>query len=151
MIYFILENFIHFKIYRVGEIEVKLKRILIYLPMISLEKSNLKINKRCIKLPYVVTFTWYPPSLSNTVAQRYLETIQKYPIISSIKRIIPAAIASTKEGIEGFVVDEVKREDVGEALDYGAKFLVEFHDIEGFRYHIRTFSTLNEAMEYIGK
>ena len=40
---------------------------------------------------------------------------------------------------------------MGEALDYGAKFLVEFRDIEGFRYQIRTFSTVTEAMAYIGK
>ena len=102
-------------------------------------------------MPYVVTFSWYPPSVSDTVAQRYLETLQKYPLISSIKRVVPAAVTSTKEGIEVFIVDEVKREDVGEVLDYAAKFLVEFRDIEGFRYHIRNFSTLSEAMEYIGK
>jgi len=119
--------------------------------MVSLEKSNLKIKKRCVKMPYVISFTWYPPSVSNTVAQRYLETLQKYPIISSIKRIVPAAVSSTKEGIEVFVVDEVKREDLGDAVDYGSKFLVEFRDIEGFRYQIRTFSTVTEAMKYIGK
>ena len=119
--------------------------------MISLKKSNLKIKKRCKKLPYVVSFTWYPPSASDIVAKRYLETLQKYPVISSIKRLVPAAVAATKEGIEAFVVDEVKREDMGEALDYGAKFLVEFQDIEGFRYQIRTFSTVTEAMAYIGK
>ncbi len=102
-------------------------------------------------MPYVVAFSWYPPSASDIVAKRYLETLQKYPVISSIKRLVPAAVAATKEGIEVFVVDEVKREDMGEALDYAAKFLVEFRDIEGFRYHIRTFSTVTEAMAYIGK
>ncbi|MFX1303584.1 MAG: hypothetical protein ACFFBV_12730 [Promethearchaeota archaeon] len=102
-------------------------------------------------MPYVVAFIWYPPSVSDKVAQKYLETLQKYPVISSIKRVVPAAVAATKEGIEVFVVDEVKREDMGEALDYGARFLVEFQDIEGLRYQIRTFSTLTEAMAYIGR
>ena len=102
-------------------------------------------------MPYVISYTWYPPSLADTVAQRYLETLQKLPIISSVKRIVPAAVASTKEGLEVFVVDEVKRENLGEAIDYMSKFLVAFRDIEGFRYHVRTFSTLNEAMAYIGK
>lgn len=119
--------------------------------MISLEKSNLKIKKRRIKIPYIVTFTQYPPSLANKVAQRYLETLQKYPLISSIKRIVPAAVSSTKEGLEVFLVDEVKREAVGEALDYISKFLVAFFDIEDFRYQIRVYNTLNEAMAYIGK
>ncbi len=130
---------------------IKLKRILKYLLMISFKKSNLKIIKRCKKLPYVVSFSWYPPSASDIVAKRYLETLQKYPVISSIKRLVPAAVTATKEGIEAFIVDEAKREDMGEALDYAARFLVEFRDIEGFRYQIRTFSTITEAMEYIGK
>lgn len=89
--------------------------------------------------------------MANEVAQRYLETLQKYPLISSIKRVIPAAVSSTKEGLEVFLVDEVKRENVGEAMDYAAKFLVEFFDIEDFRYQIRVYNTLNEAMAYIGK
>ncbi len=119
--------------------------------MVSFEKSNLKIKKRRIKIPYIVSFTWYPPSLANAITQRYLETLQKYPIISSIKRIVPAAVSSTKEGLEVFLVDEVKREAVGEALDYISKFLVAFFDIEDFRYQIRVYNTLNEAMAYIGK
>jgi len=101
-------------------------------------------------MPYVVSFAWYPPSQSNKVAQRYLGTLQKYPVISSIKRIVPVAVSSTKEGIEVMVVDDVKREDIGEAIDYNSQFLVEFRDIEGFRYHVRTFSTVGEAMGYIG-
>lgn len=101
-------------------------------------------------MPYVISFTWFPPSLSNTVAQRYLETLQKYPLISSINRVIPGAIASTKEGIEVMIIDEVKGEDLGEVLEYSTKFLVEFRNIEGLRYHIRVFNTLNEAMGYIG-
>jgi hypothetical protein len=48
------------------------------------------------------------------------------------------------------VVDEVKRDNQGEAIDYLSKFLVEFRDIEGFRYKIHSWSTLNEAMAYIG-
>ena len=55
-----------------------------------------------------MSFTWYPPSASDIVAKRYLETLQKYPVISSIKHLVPAAVTATKEGIEAFVVDEVK-------------------------------------------
>lgn len=71
-------------------------------------------------------------SQANTVGQRYLETLQKYHVISCIKRIVTAAVSSTQEGLEVMVVDEVKWEDVGEALEYASKFLVEFRDIEGF-------------------
>ncbi|MGB5911794.1 MAG: hypothetical protein WBH31_11420 [Promethearchaeia archaeon] len=64
---------------------------------------------------------------------------------------MPAAVSTTKGGIEVFIVDEVKRADVGEVIDYLVKLLVEFRNIEGFRYQIRTLSTLKEAMAYIGK
>jgi hypothetical protein len=101
-------------------------------------------------MPYLISFAWYPLSQTNTVAQKYLEMFQKLPVISCIKRIVPAANAATKEGIEVMVVDEVKQEDVGEALDYLSRFLIEFRDIEGFNFHIRTFSTLTEGMAYIG-
>jgi len=102
-------------------------------------------------MPYIISFLWFPPHLSNATAQRYLETLQKYPLISNIKRVIPAAIASNKEGVEVMVVDEVKGKDLGEAMDYIAKFLVEYRDIEGLRYQSRVFNTLNEAMGLIGK
>jgi hypothetical protein len=75
---------------------------------------------------------------------------KELPLISSIKRIVPAAITSTEKGIEVMVVDEVKRENQGDAIDYLSKFLIEFRDIEGFRYKIHSWSTLNEAMAYIG-
>ena len=119
--------------------------------MVSPKKSNLKIKRRWIKIPYIVSTTWYPLNLANTVAQRYLETMQKYPIISEIKRVVPAAVATNRKGIKVFVVDEIKREDTGKASDYLAKFLIEFRDIEGFNYKTRILSTLNEAMAYIGK
>ena len=47
-------------------------------------------------------------SQANTVGQRYLETLQKYHVISCIKRIVTAAVSSTQEGLEVMVVDEVK-------------------------------------------
>lgn len=101
-------------------------------------------------MPYIISFAWYPPSQANTVGQRYLELLQKYPVISSIKRIVPAAVSSTKDGIEVMIVDEVKREDLGEANEYVSQFLTDFRDIEGFRYNIRTFSTVSEALGYVG-
>ena len=101
-------------------------------------------------MPYIISFVWYPLSQANVVSEKYLEMFQKLPVIPSIKRIVPAAVAATKEGIEAMVVDEVKREDLGEALEYIGKFLVEFRDIEGLRHQVRIFGTASEAMSYIG-
>jgi hypothetical protein len=98
-----------------------------------------------------MSYLWFPPHLSDIAAQRYLETIQKYPLIPSIKRLIPAAITADKEGVEVLVIDEVKGKDLGEALEYTGKFIVAFRNIEGLRYQTRTANTLKEAMSLIGK
>jgi hypothetical protein len=102
-------------------------------------------------MPYIISYLWFPPHLSDTAAERYLKTIQKYPLIPSIKRLIPAAISSDREGIEVLVIDEVKRKDLGEALEYTGKFIVEFRNIKGLRYQTKTVNTLSEAMGLVGK
>lgn len=114
--------------------EKNLKVLLSFLLLVSIKKSDLKIKKKTIKWPYILTYLWFPPNLSDTVAQRYLETIQKYPLISSIKRLIPAAITSDKECVEVLVIDEVKRKDLGEGMEYAGKLIVEYRNIEGLRY-----------------
>ena len=38
-----------------------------------------------------------------------------------------------------------------EAVAYTAKFMTEFFDIEGFYYEIRSWMTIDEAMESIGE
>ena len=101
-------------------------------------------------MPYIISYTCYPPTQSDKVAKRYLEVFKKLPLISGIKRIIPAAVTSTEKGYEVMMVDEVKHENQGDAIDYLAKFLVEFRDIEGFTYKINSWSTLNEAMAFLG-
>jgi hypothetical protein len=98
-----------------------------------------------------MSYLWFPPHLSDAAAQRYLETIQKYPLISSIKRVIPGAISSDKEGVEVIVIDEVKRKDLGEAMEWAGKFIVEFRNIEGLKYQVKTANTLSEAMGLVGK
>ena len=101
-------------------------------------------------MPYLITFVWYPPDKANQIAQRYLENLQKYPVPSYIKRVVPAASSSSKEGIEVINIDEVKQEDVGKALEYVAKFMIASRDIEGYRYYTRIFYTISEGLKFIG-
>jgi len=101
-------------------------------------------------MPYIITFVWYPPSKIKQVVERYLEAVKKMPVPSIIKRLVLAASASTKEGIEVVNVDEVKKEDMWEGTNYNSRFMLEFQDIEGVRYHIRSFGTLQESLKDIG-
>lgn len=101
-------------------------------------------------MPYIVTYAWYPPNLANKVAEKYLKVLQKYPVPSYMKRPIPAASAAGKDGIEVLNFDEVKEEDLGKGMDYLGKAMLEFRDIEEFRWDIRVFSTISEALKNIG-
>lgn len=101
-------------------------------------------------MPYIITFVWYPLTATKQVTERYLETIKKMPVPSIIKRLVLAASAATKEGIEVINVDEVKKEDFWEGTNYNSKFLMEFKDIEGVRFHVRNFSTLPEGLKILG-
>ena len=92
----------------------------------------------------------YPPHLAPKVAQKYLDTLQKLPIPSTVKRVVPAASTSSQNGIQVLNVDEVKQEDLGAVMDYAVKFMVEFIEIEGFRYEIKVYSTVSESLQAIG-
>ncbi len=101
-------------------------------------------------MPYVLTVCWYPPHLATMVAKKYLESLQKLPVPSTIKHVVPAASTSFKNGIQVLNVDEVKQEDLGAVMDYIGKFMVEFYEIEGFRYETKVYSTISEALKNIG-
>jgi hypothetical protein len=101
-------------------------------------------------MPYILTECWYPAHLDQKVAQRYLETLQKMPIPSIIKRLVPAASTTSKKGIEVVNIDDVKNKDLGEGLEYAHDFMAKFHDIEGFKYQVRVLSTVSEALKRIG-
>ncbi|NVM03915.1 MAG: hypothetical protein HWN67_16405 [Candidatus Helarchaeota archaeon] len=101
-------------------------------------------------MPYIIVFSWYPPDIVNEVVKVYLEGLQKQPVPSYIKRLVPAAGASGKDGFESINVDEVKLEDLGKAMDYIARFMAIFVNIKGFRYRTRVFSTVSEGLDQLG-
>jgi hypothetical protein len=102
-------------------------------------------------MPYVITRCWYPHHIADDVAKKYLEVIQKYPPDESIaKPVIPAAITSTREGIEVLSVDEVERQRIGDALERSVVFMTEFRNIPGLNYEIKSWSTVEEGLARIG-
>ena len=97
-----------------------------------------------------MTYCWYPFPVNPKVAQRYLENLQKYPIPSFMKRLVPAANNATKDGIEILNIDEVKPKDLGEAFEYINVFMSHLEDIEGLNWSLRVFSTVAEGLKRIG-
>ena len=101
-------------------------------------------------MPYIITTCWYPPDLLNEVVKVYLEALQKQPVPSYIKRVVPAAGTSGRTGLKVINVDEVKQEDMGKALDYIADFMMNFNNIKGFRYATKTYATISETLKRLG-
>ncbi len=101
-------------------------------------------------MPLIIVRSSYPPHLANQVAQRYLEMLQKMPVPDYVKRLVPAASTSSEKGIEVLNVDEIKKDKLGEAVEYASKFMLGFRDIEGFNWSIETWATISEALSYIG-
>jgi hypothetical protein len=102
-------------------------------------------------MPYIITRCWYPNHVVDEVAKKYMENLEKYPSDESIsKTIVPAAVSSTKKGIEVISIEEVDRQYLGDALEKEAIFMAEYRNINGFRYEIKLWSTVEEAMKHIG-
>ena len=101
-------------------------------------------------MPYIMTFVWYPLPMIKKALERYYEATKELPIPPIIKRVVLAATASNREGIEVINVDEVKTEDLGEANNYLSKFMLKFRDLEGVNFKIRSYSTLSEGVKNLG-
>ena len=102
-------------------------------------------------MPYIITRCWYPHHLADEVAKKYLEVMEKNPPDESIsKTIVPVAVTSSKDGLETLTIDEAERQKVGDALNRDARIMTEFRNIEGFNYEIKSWATIEEALESIG-
>jgi len=77
--------------------------------------------------------------------------MQQYPDDESIgKPIIPVAVKTKKSGIVALSISEVKKGKLDAAYDFAVKRMVEFLDIEGYRYEIDFLLSVTEALKYIG-
>lgn len=102
-------------------------------------------------MPYVITRCWYPNHLVDEVAKKYIENMEKYPPDESIsKTIVPAAVSTTKDGIETISIDEVESQKLSDAIEHDALFMAEYRNIKGFRYETKVWATVEEAMKNIG-
>ena len=102
-------------------------------------------------MPYMITHLWYPNHVVDEVAKKFMESLEKYPHDESIsKTIVPAAVSTTKDGIETISIDEVESQKLSDAIEHDALFIAEYRNIKGFRYETKAWSTVEEAMKQIG-
>ncbi len=77
--------------------------------------------------------------------------MEKYPFDESLgKQVVPVASTVSKDGFEALVIVEVEIPKVGEGLEWVKRFMIEFRNIEGYNYEIKTWSTAEEGLARMG-
>ncbi len=101
---------------------------------------------------YIVVSLWYPTDKVEEVTNRYFEMLKELPFDRSLgKETIPVAVTTNKKGIHSMSIMNAKEGKLQEALTWTGKRLIKFQNIQGCEYKVRTWSTVTEALESIGK
>jgi len=103
-------------------------------------------------MPYVVTTSKFPLDKANEAAKIYVETIKEFRSKQRelTKEIVPNAIKATDDGIETFAVHDVKEGKLEEFLTFQQRYMVNYHNIPGYKYSIEVRFKVTEALEMIG-
>ena len=102
-------------------------------------------------MPYIIGRSWYPPSKADEAVKKYLEVMEKYPFDESLgKQIVPIATTVDKDSQSSLTVIEVEQQKVGDALEWALRFMIEFRNIEGFTYEVKTWATAEEGLARMG-
>ena len=103
-------------------------------------------------MPIIFVESQYPASKSKEVVAAWLKALEKYPRPEGlVTPLVESAVTSDKCGLRVLSASKTHPGKYEEAAAYTAKFMTEFFDIEGFYYEIRTWMTIEEAMESIGE
>ena len=103
-------------------------------------------------MPYVVTTSKFPLDKANEAAKIYVESIKEFRSKQRelTKEIVPNAIKATDDGIETFGVHDVKEGKLEEFLTLQQRYMVNYHNIPGYKYNIEVRFKVTEALEMIG-
>lgn len=103
-------------------------------------------------MPYVFITSTYPYDKGVEAAKIYIKSISEFKsaIKGLSKEIVPNAIKARKEGIEATGIHDIKPGKLEEFLLLQQKYMVPYHDVEGFRYTIEVRFKVEEALEMIG-
>jgi len=103
-------------------------------------------------MPIIFIESQYPVNKNKDVLAAWLKGLEKYPRPDGLfTPLVETAVKSDKMGLRVLSAFQINPGKYDESSAYFAKFMTEFFDIEGYSYEIRTWSTIEEAMESIGE
>jgi len=103
-------------------------------------------------MPYVLVTSKFPLNKGNEGAKVYVASIKEFRKAQRplTKELVPLAVKATDDGIESISVHDVKEGKLEEFLLLQQKYMVKYHDIEGYKYTIEVRFKATEALEMIG-
>ena len=103
-------------------------------------------------MPYVITTTKFPLNKAEEAAKIYVDTLKEFRSAQKAltKEIVPNAVKATDDGIESIGVHDVKQGKLEEFLLLIQKYMVNYHNIEGYKYTIEVRFKAVEALDMIG-
>ena len=100
---------------------------------------------------YIIITSLYPNDKAKETANVYLKAITKYPDDPSLfTSIVPVAVRSTLQGMRVISVAEVKEGKFEGAHTVLLNRLVMLQDIPGYRWTMKTYLNLGEALKFVG-
>lgn len=89
----------------------------------------------------------YPPESANEIAKRFLET----PAIPDyMTKKGPYINSSIEEGITTISFYELDRSKLADGYEFLGNYMATFFGIPGFKYEIRPYFEVEEAMKMVG-
>ena len=95
----------------------------------------------------IVTKVSYPTESSKEMAKKFLEAPQ---MPDYIVRKGPYVTSNTCEGIHVMTVSELDNSRLAEGLDFTASYMTLFYGIPGFKYEMRPYFEVEEALKLLG-
>ena len=95
----------------------------------------------------IVTNVTYPPESSEDMGKRFLEAPQ---IPDFMTRRGPYFSSDLEKGILGLSIWELDNSKISEATEFLGNYMAIFFGVAGFRYEIKSFLEVQEALKLIG-
>lgn len=100
---------------------------------------------------YIVVTAWYPPEKQAEALKIGLQVMKNYPPQPKLGETAAQLVSVDGDGIKVMTIFKVKEGKYQESLMLISKMMVEYWGIEGYRYTVRTWVTLEEAFAVIGQ
>lgn len=100
---------------------------------------------------YIEITAWYPPNKQAENMKATLQVAQKYPDRPELGETVATMVSSDADGIKTRIIVKVKEGKYEEIIAHIAKLMSSYWGIEGYRYAIKTWITLEEAYAVIGQ